>query len=108
MCSSAARRATATRPATRPRTVGSTSTCRSPSSTPEYVVCWGSVAAKNLLDTTQSIGKLRGRFHEHGTAKVLCTYHPSYLLRNPAAKKDVWNDMQFLFRDMGVELKPSS
>ena len=40
----------------------------------------------------------------HGRARVLCTYHPSYLLRNPAAKKDVWDDMKFLFRDMGVEL----
>jgi DNA polymerase len=35
---------------------------------------------------------------------VLCTYHPSYLLRTPAAKKDVWEDMQFLFADMGVDL----
>lgn len=71
---------------------------------PEYIVCWGSIAAKNLLDTKSPIGRLRGRFHEHGEAKVLCTYHPSYLLRNPAAKKDVWEDMKFLFADMGVEL----
>ena len=71
---------------------------------PEYIVCWGSVAAKNLLDSKVSIGKMRGRFHVHGNAKVLCTYHPSYLLRNPSAKKDVWDDMKFLFRDMGVEL----
>ena len=33
------------------------------------------------------------------------TYHPSYLLRNPAAKKDVWEDMKWLFRDMGVDLE---
>jgi uracil-DNA glycosylase len=71
---------------------------------PEYIVCWGSVAAKNLLNRTESIGKMRGRFFVHGDAKVLCTYHPSYLLRNPSAKKDVWDDMQLLFRDMGVEL----
>ena len=71
---------------------------------PEYIVCWGSVAARNLLETKSPIGKLRGRFHEHGNAKVLCTYHPSYLLRNPAAKKDVWEDMKFLFKDMGVDL----
>lgn len=71
---------------------------------PEYIVCWGSIAAKNLLNSTESIGKMRGRFFTHGRAKVLCTYHPSYLLRNPAAKKDVWEDMQFLFRDMGVNL----
>jgi DNA polymerase len=71
---------------------------------PEYVVCWGSTAAKNLLGTEESIGKLRGKFFRYGRAKVLCTYHPSYLLRNPAAKKDVWEDMKFLFRDMGVDL----
>jgi DNA polymerase len=71
---------------------------------PEYIVCWGTVASQNLLTTTITIGKLRGRFLQHGRAKVLCTYHPSYLLRNPAAKKDVWQDMQFLMADMGVDL----
>lgn len=71
---------------------------------PEYIVCWGSVAAKNLLNSNTTIGRLRGKFHEYGTAKVLCTYHPSYLLRNPSAKTQVWEDMKFLRRDMGVEL----
>jgi uracil-DNA glycosylase family 4 len=71
---------------------------------PEYIVCWGTVASQNLLTTTITIGKLRGRFLQYGRAKVLCTYHPSYLLRNPAAKKDVWQDMQFLMADMGVDL----
>ena len=63
------------------------------------------MAAQNLLKSTLTIGKLRGKFHAHGRAKVMCTYHPSYLLRNPAAKKDVWIDMQFLMADMGVDLK---
>ncbi len=71
---------------------------------PEYIVCWGSVAAKNLLDSTETIGRMRRQFFEYGGAKVLCTYHPSYLLRNPSAKKDVWEDMQLLFADMGVTL----
>lgn len=71
---------------------------------PEYIVCWGSTAAKNLLGTEESIGKLRKKFFRYGRAKVLCTYHPSYLLRNPAAKRDVWDDMKFLFKDMGVDL----
>ncbi len=71
---------------------------------PEYIVCWGSCAAKNLLGTEEAIGKLRGRFYTYGRAKVICTYHPSYLLRNPAAKKDVWQDMKTLFKDMGIEL----
>jgi DNA polymerase len=72
---------------------------------PEYIVCWGSVAAQNLLSTKLSIGKLRGKFMQFGRAKVLCTYHPSYLLRNPAAKKDVWQDMQFFMADLGVDVK---
>lgn len=75
---------------------------------PEYVVCWGSCAAKNLLGKEDPIGKMRGQFYRYGRAKVLCTYHPSYLLRNPAAKKDVWADMKFLFQDMGIDLSTKS
>lgn len=75
---------------------------------PEYIVCWGATAARNLLGTEEAIGKLRGKFFQYGRAKLLCTYHPSYLLRNPAAKKDVWEDMKFLFRDMGVDLAAKS
>jgi DNA polymerase len=70
---------------------------------PEYIVCWGSVAAKNLLGTEESIGKLRQRWFQHGRAKVLCTYHPSYLLRNPEAKLPVWEDMKLLLKEMGLE-----
>ena len=73
---------------------------------PEYIVCWGTVAAQNLLGSKETIGRLRGRFLEHNGARVLCTYHPSYLLRNPAAKKDVWKDMKILFADMGITLSP--
>ena len=71
---------------------------------PDYIICWGSVAAKSLLDSKEAIGQMRGKFYEYGRAKVACTYHPSYLLRNPPAKKDVWDDMKFIMRDMGVEL----
>ena len=71
---------------------------------PDYIVCWGSVAARTLLNTNSPIGRLRGRFYTHGRAKVLCTYHPSYLLRYEPAKKDVWEDMKFLMRDVGIEL----
>lgn len=71
---------------------------------PEYIVCWGACAAKNLLGSEEAITKMRGKFYKYGRAKVLCTYHPSYLLRNPPAKKEVWEDMKFLFRDMGIDL----
>lgn len=70
---------------------------------PEYIVCWGSVAAKNLLDSKEAIGRMRKKFFSYGNAKVLCTYHPSYLLRNPAAKKEVWDDMKFLLQEMGLD-----
>ena len=77
---------------------------------PEYIVCLGACAAQNLLGSKESIGKLRSKFHQFGRSKVMCTYHPSYLLRNPAAKKDVWEDMKRLFLDMGIDLaaKPTN
>lgn len=71
---------------------------------PPYIVCLGSVAAKSLLGTTLSLGKLRGRFHQYGSSKVLVTYHPAYLLRMPSAKVHVWQDMKMLMREFGVEL----
>jgi len=71
---------------------------------PQFLCCLGAVAAHNLLGTTLSIGKLRGKLHTCRGAKVVCTYHPAYLLRNPAAKKDTWDDMKLLMREMGVEL----
>jgi DNA polymerase len=71
---------------------------------PEFIVCLGTFAAQGVLNSQLSIGKLRKKFHRYGNAKVLCTYHPSYLLRNPAAKKDVWEDMQMLMREMGIEV----
>jgi uracil-DNA glycosylase family 4 len=71
---------------------------------PEYICCLGTTAAQALLETTESIGRLRKRWFRYGTAKVICTYHPSYLLRNPTAKRDVWDDMKAMMADLGVEL----
>jgi DNA polymerase len=72
---------------------------------PEFICCLGSVAAKALLQTELSIGKLRGRFHEYRGARVICTYHPAYLLRNPSAKREVWEDMKTLMREMGTPVE---
>ncbi len=69
---------------------------------PEFICCLGTTAAQALLQTAEPIGRLRRRWFTHGRARVLCTYHPSYLLRNPAAKKDVWEDMQMLMGEMGL------
>ncbi|MFM8252770.1 MAG: uracil-DNA glycosylase family protein [Planctomycetota bacterium] len=71
---------------------------------PEFICCLGTTAAHTLLNSAMSVGKLRGRFHSYRGAQVLVTYHPSYLLRNPSAKKDVWIDMQILMKQMGLPL----
>lgn len=74
---------------------------------PQYLVCLGAIAARSLLATDLAIGKLRGKFHNYNDIKVLATYHPAYLLRNPSAKKEVWLDMQFLMKDIGIPLPAS-
>lgn len=71
---------------------------------PEFICCLGSIAATTLLETTQSIGRLRGRFHTWRGMQVMATYHPAYLLRNPSAKKLVWADMKLLMKEMGIDL----
>jgi uracil-DNA glycosylase len=71
---------------------------------PEFICCLGAVAAQSLLETTETVGKLRGRFHSYGGAKVLVTYHPAYLLRNPGKKRDTWEDMKLLMREMGITI----
>ena len=72
---------------------------------PQYIVCLGAVAVRAILQRTESVGMLRGKFHAFRGAKVLVTYHPAYLLRNPDAKKLVWEDMQILMADMGLKRK---
>ena len=69
---------------------------------PEFICTLGSVAARTLLGTTEYISKLRGRFHEYRGIKVMPTYHPAYLLRNPEKKRDVWEDMKMLMKEMGL------
>ncbi len=71
---------------------------------PDFICCLGAVAAQNLLETTETIGRLRGTFHQFRGIRVLCTYHPAYLLRNPSAKRAAWDDMKILMREMGIEL----
>jgi uracil-DNA glycosylase family 4 len=75
---------------------------------PKYICALGSVAAKTLLDTQLSIGRLRGKLHQYQGIPLLCTYHPAYLLRNPDAKRDVWEDIQLLMREMGLKIETSA
>ncbi|MFQ5713920.1 MAG: uracil-DNA glycosylase [Candidatus Scalinduaceae bacterium] len=61
---------------------------------PKVICALGTFAAQTLLGTKESIGRLRGKFHEYQGTKLLATYHPAYLLRNPNDKKKVWEDMK--------------
>jgi DNA polymerase len=78
---------------------------------PEFVCCLGACAAQNLLGTTTAIGQLRGRIRDYRGIKVVCTYHPSYLLhhmddqrRFVAEKRKVWEDIQLLMAEMGLKV----
>jgi uracil-DNA glycosylase family 4 len=69
---------------------------------PDIICALGTFAAQTLLETKSPISKLRGSFYDYMGAKVLPTYHPAYLLRNPEKKRDVWEDMKKLMKIMGV------
>lgn len=65
---------------------------------PRAVVALGSSAAKTLLDTTDGVARLRGRWHDFRGTPLLPTYHPAALLRDEALKRPVWDDMKELKR----------
>jgi DNA polymerase len=65
---------------------------------PAFVVCLGRISAQILLDTKLTMGKMRGQWYEFGNSKMLVTYHPAALLRNPEWKKDSWEDLKSLRR----------
>jgi uracil-DNA glycosylase len=61
---------------------------------PKVIVVMGNTAMKNLLDTKEGITKLRGEFQDYFGVKVMPTFHPAYLLRDPRKKREVWEDMK--------------
>ncbi|MEP6568785.1 MAG: uracil-DNA glycosylase [Acidobacteriota bacterium] len=61
---------------------------------PEVIVVLGNTAMKNLLDTRQGITKARGEFQDYQGVKVMPTFHPAYLLRDPSKKKETWEDLK--------------
>lgn len=61
---------------------------------PEVIVVLGNTAMKNLLDTREGITKLRGRFQDYKGIKVMPTFHPAYLLRDPSKKRETWEDLK--------------
>lgn len=68
---------------------------------PKFVCALGRIAAQNLLGTTTSLGKLRRKVHHFRGVPVMCTYHPSYLLRYPEGKKEAWEDLKLMLKEMG-------
>lgn len=61
---------------------------------PKVIVPLGKFAAQSLLKTTEPITRLRGRAYQYRGAQLIPTFHPAFLLRNPSAKRDVWDDMK--------------
>jgi DNA polymerase len=61
---------------------------------PKVIVALGKFAAQSLLRTTDPITRLRGRSFNYRGATLIPTFHPAYLLRNPSAKREVWEDMK--------------
>jgi DNA polymerase len=70
---------------------------------PKVVVCLGAVAAKTLLETARGISQFRGEWLDWRGHKLMATYHPAYLLRNPNAKGEVWKDLQKVMAELGLQ-----
>jgi len=70
---------------------------------PAVIVGLGKFAAQWLLRTAEPITRIRGRVGERQGARVIATFHPAYLLRNPSAKRDVWEDMKTVIRMLAGE-----
>ncbi|HOX42761.1 MAG TPA: uracil-DNA glycosylase [Myxococcota bacterium] len=70
---------------------------------PSHILCLGATAARRLIGLEGPLGKVRGRFHDHPSgARVMPTYHPAYLLRNPLDKKLVWDDVKQVMAELGL------
>ena len=72
---------------------------------PKVICCLGACSAQTLLETTQGISRFRGEWFDFRGTKLIATYHPAYLLRNPAAKGEVWKDLQKVMAYLGLQPK---
>jgi uracil-DNA glycosylase len=70
---------------------------------PEFICLLGRVALQGLLKSSAAMGKARGKWYYYKGIPTMVTYHPSYLLRKPDAKRDVWQDLQMLMKEMGLK-----
>lgn len=69
---------------------------------PRVIVALGATAATYLLGVRQSLASLRGRWHGTRGAKLVVTYHPAYLLRDPRQKGEAWKDLQMAMAELGL------
>ena len=69
---------------------------------PKVIVTLGRFALQSLTEKSYGITAVRGQWLDYNGIKVMPTYHPAYLLRNPAAKKDVWSDMKKVMAELGI------
>jgi DNA polymerase len=67
---------------------------------PKVIVCLGATAARNLLNTKDSVNNLRGSWYNYNEARVRVTFHPAYLLRNRAEKGKAWEDMKAVMEEL--------
>ena len=66
---------------------------------PKIICALGTFAAQTLLNTDEKISHLRGRFISYRNTKLIATFHPAFLLRNPQRKRDVWEDMKMIRKE---------
>jgi len=71
---------------------------------PRAICALGTFASQTLLNSEERISRLRGRFHDYYGIPIMPTYHPSYLLRNPHAKRDVWEDIKMVMELLDLPL----
>jgi uracil-DNA glycosylase family 4 len=71
---------------------------------PQVIVALGKFAAQTLLQTEERITRLRGRFYPYRGAKLMPTFHPAFLLRNPDAKREAWQDLKAVAKELGLVL----
>ena len=66
---------------------------------PEFICTLGETAAQTLLNTSEPLSVLRGKFHNYNGMQLIPTYHPSHLLKNPEDKRPVWEDMKKIMKE---------
>jgi uracil-DNA glycosylase len=75
---------------------------------PEVIVALGATAATYLLGGRAPLGALRGRIHSVRDARLIVTYHPAYLLRDPRQKAETWKDLQIAMKELGLKARKPS